>query len=85
MHRETDQEISAAHSRVHWTAAGILDLVGQHCSSLLAVRVRRIGLFGCYGRGSPTAGRDMGFLVGRERPFFSGLTSISGSVIPGGG
>ena len=69
MHRETDQEISAAHSRVHWTAAGILDLVGQHGSSLLALAVRRIGLFGCYGRGSPTARRDMDFLAVRERPF----------------
>jgi predicted nucleotidyltransferase len=52
MHPETGQEISAAHSRVHWTASGIL-----------ALGVRRIGLFASSARGALTADSDMDLLV----------------------
>ena len=68
--------LSEANVTVRWTRREILDLVAQHRDELRAMGVRKIGLFGSYRRGTPTAGSDMDFLVTLEEPSFDGYMDV---------
>ncbi|NLS76712.1 MAG: nucleotidyltransferase family protein [Chloroflexi bacterium] len=53
-----------------WTADEILAALSEHGAELRALGVRRIGLFGSYGRGSPTVHSDIDLLVTLDRSTF---------------
>jgi len=58
------------------TAQEILDTLARHRETLRMMRVRKIGLFGSYRRGTPTAGSDMDFLVTLEEPSFDAYMNV---------
>ncbi len=53
-----------------WTADEILTALSEHGATLRALGVKRIGLFGSYGRGAPTAQSDIDLLVTLDRSSF---------------
>ncbi|HEC34491.1 MAG TPA: nucleotidyltransferase [Chloroflexi bacterium] len=61
---------------VRWTRREIMDLLTQHGDELRAMGVRKIGLFGSYRRGTPTADSDIDFLVTLEEPSFDGYMDV---------
>ncbi len=62
-----------------YTARKILKTLGAHQADLQRMRVRKIGLFGSYRRGTPTPESDMDFLVVLEKPTFDGYMMSSSS------
>ena len=58
------------------TAQEILDTLARQRETLRMMRVRKIGLFGSYRRGTPTAGSDMDLLVTLEEPSFDGYMDV---------
>ena len=54
----------------------ILDTLARHRETLRMMGVRKIGLFGSYRRGTPTADSDMDFLVTLEEPSFDGYMNV---------
>lgn len=51
-------------------AQAILALLAQHREALRALGVRKLGLFGSYGRGTPAPGSDMDFLITLQESSF---------------
>ena len=68
--------IATAGERVRWTGENVLDVLAQHREPLRAMGVRKIGLFGSYRRGTPTADSDMDFLVTLEESSFDGYMDV---------
>ncbi|HEC34002.1 MAG TPA: nucleotidyltransferase [Chloroflexi bacterium] len=67
---------TVAVGRHRWTARKILDTLARHRDELRAMGVRKIGLFGSYRRGTPTADSDIDFLVTLEEPSFDGYMDV---------
>jgi uncharacterized protein len=59
-----------------WTARQILDTLSGYRDELRAMGVRKIGLFGSYGRDTPGPDSDMDFVVTLERPSFDDYMAI---------
>ena len=59
-----------------WSSQEILDTLARHRNRLQAMGVQKIGLFGSYRRGTPTAGSDMDFLVTLEESTFDGYMDV---------
>ena len=59
-----------------WTAQSILDTLAQHRDELRGMGVRKIGLFGSYRRGTPTASSDIDFLVTLKESSFDAYMDI---------
>ena len=54
----------------------ILRALEEHRDELHQMGVRRIGLFGSYRQGTPSAGSDMDFLVVLEKPSFDAYMEV---------
>lgn len=72
----TRKKAMAAGECGRWTRGEILDRLAQHRDPLRAMGVRKIGLFGSYRRGTPTAGSDMDILVTLDQPSFDGYMDL---------
>jgi predicted nucleotidyltransferase len=58
------------------TAQQILDTLSAHSQELRRMGARKLGLFGSYRHGTPTAESDMDFLVVLARPSFDDYMTI---------
>jgi uncharacterized protein len=68
--------MSEARCKTIHTAQSILNTLNNHQADLRRMRVRRLGLFGSYRRGTPTPESDIDFLVVLERPSFDAYMDL---------
>ncbi len=60
-----------------WTAQQVLDNLIQHRAKLRELSVRRIGIFGSYGRGEASRESDLDFVVVFEHPTFDNYANLN--------
>ena len=59
-----------------WTAGEILQTLEKNRHRLRSLRVRKIGLFGSYGRGEASGDSDLDFLVSFDQPTFDSYMDL---------
>jgi predicted nucleotidyltransferase len=63
-------------SASHWTTKDILGTLHAHAPELRQLGALKLGLFGSYRHGTPSANSDMDFLVVLQRPSFDDYMAI---------